>query len=67
LVAGYMAQKFSVLQACITGVYIHGLSADYLKTKMGERGILASDVAYSIPLVSQKVIVGKLTDKFFLI
>ncbi|MDD5455365.1 MAG: NAD(P)H-hydrate dehydratase, partial [Candidatus Ratteibacteria bacterium] len=60
-------QEFSVLQACITGVYIHGLAADYLKTRMGERGILASDVACSIPLVSQKLIAGKLTDKFFLI
>jgi len=82
LIAGYMAQtlkpvptlrrddswqEFSALQSCITGVYVHGMTADYLKTKMGERGILASDVASSIPLVSQKVIMGKLTDKFFLV
>ncbi len=67
LVAGYMAQKFSVLQACIMGVYLHGLSADYLKTKMGERGILAGDLVDIIPLVSKKLVDAELTDKFFLI
>jgi NAD(P)H-hydrate epimerase len=78
LIAGYIAQtmtqdcsgsrqKFSILQACMTGVYIHGLAADYLKMRMGERGILASDVACSIPSVSRKLIAGKLTDRFFLI
>ena len=67
LITGYMAQKFSPLQASIMGIYIHGLTGDYLKDKMGERGILAGDLADFIPLVSKKFITGKLTDKFFLI
>ncbi|MBU0534552.1 MAG: NAD(P)H-hydrate dehydratase [Candidatus Omnitrophica bacterium] len=78
LIAGYMAQtlnqnefgsgwEFSPLQACIMGVYIHGLAGDYLKSKMGERGILASDLADVIPLVSKKTIKKELTDRFFLI
>ncbi len=55
LISGYMAQKFSPLQASIMGVYIHGLTGDYLKGEMGERGILAGDLAEAIPLVSRKV------------
>jgi hydroxyethylthiazole kinase-like uncharacterized protein yjeF len=67
LIAGYLAQKFSPLQACIIGVYIHGLTGDYLKEEMGERGILAGDLADAIPLISKKFIKKELTDKFFLI
>lgn len=75
LISGYMAQKFSAKQAIIMGVYIHGLAADYLETKMGERGILAGELADIIPLVSKKLIKtnlsanqqAELTDKVFLI
>ena len=83
LISGYMAQTLnqsatdtmadgsgresSILQACIMGVYIHGLAGDYLKENMGERGILAEDLADAIPVVSKKFIEGELTDKFFLI
>lgn len=67
LIAGYMAQKFSPLQASILSVYIHGLAGDYLKEEIGERGILAGDLVDAVPLVSKKIITRELTDRFFLV
>jgi len=67
LVAGYLGQRFSPLEASIIAVYLHGLSGDYLREKLGERGILASEVVGNIPTVTNKFCQSELTEEYFLL
>lgn len=43
IIGGLLAQGFSLTQATKTGVYLHGLAADFA-AEQGERGLLASDL-----------------------
>jgi len=51
LIAGLLAQKFSLLDAAKAGVYLHGLAADKAVESLGERGLCASDVVQFLPRV----------------
>jgi NAD(P)H-hydrate epimerase len=44
VIAGLLAQGFSLKDAAQQGVYNHGLAADLAAQKDGERGLLASDL-----------------------
>jgi ADP-dependent NAD(P)H-hydrate dehydratase / NAD(P)H-hydrate epimerase len=44
IITGLMARGLSPFYAAITGVYIHGLSADLLTKRMAEDSIIASDI-----------------------
>jgi len=44
VIAGLLAQGFSLQHAAQQGVYGHGLAADMAALKYGERGLLASDL-----------------------
>ena len=44
VIAGLVAQGFSLKDAAQQGVYNHGLAADLAVEKDGERGLLASDL-----------------------
>ncbi|CAA9890155.1 putative carbohydrate kinase [Candidatus Methylobacter favarea] len=44
VIAGLLAQGFSLKDAAEQGVYIHGEAADLAAEKNGERGLLASDL-----------------------
>jgi NAD(P)H-hydrate epimerase len=48
----------SILEAVLAAVYIHGLAGDRLKKRLGDRGLLASDLIHEIPLAF-KELVGK--------
>ncbi|MEA1968532.1 MAG: NAD(P)H-hydrate dehydratase [Thermodesulfobacteriota bacterium] len=49
MTAGLTAQGFSLKNAAIAGVYIHGLCGDILAEKKGPFGFLASDMVKTIP------------------
>jgi len=51
LIAGLLAQKFSLLEAAKAGVYLHGLAADKAAENLGERGLCASNVIQFLPKV----------------
>lgn len=53
LITGLMAQGHTALNACLIGVYLHGLAADMLSTK-APWGYLATEVMDTIPLAIQK-------------
>ena len=45
MITGLIAQGYSPLEACICGVYIHGLAGDMAARKVGEYALIASDIA----------------------
>lgn len=49
LIAGLMAQKISVFDAAVLGVYLHGLAADLVAEKIGLHGLMAGDVLNNVP------------------
>lgn len=44
VIAGLIAQSFSLKDAAQQGVYLHGMAADLAVKQSGERGLLASDL-----------------------
>jgi hydroxyethylthiazole kinase-like uncharacterized protein yjeF len=51
IVGGLLAQRLEPLNAALLGVYLHGLSADRAKDKVGIPGLIASDVIDELPHV----------------
>ncbi|MDV7103465.1 NAD(P)H-hydrate dehydratase [Vibrio sp. TH_r3] len=52
VIAGLIAQGFTISQAAIIGVWVHSTAADQCAKKEGERGLLASDL---FPYIRQLV------------
>ena len=44
IITGLVAQQYTALEACLLGVYIHGLAGDLAKADQGEVALIASDV-----------------------
>lgn len=55
LIAGLIAQGVSVFEAACLGAYINGLAGERAAEEKGEYGILASDIADSIPHIMEKL------------
>lgn len=49
IITGLLAQGLSLIDASITGVYIHAAAGEKLKTKFGASGALATDLIEIIP------------------
>ena len=49
LMAGFLAREWPPAKAAITGVYLHGLAADWLSEEMGQSGVLAGEILDVIP------------------
>jgi len=52
VIAGLIAQGFSLKDAAEQGVYLHGMAGDIASSQAGERGLLASDL---MPFLRQMV------------
>jgi len=52
LIGGFLARGWLPARAAVTGVYLHGLAADLLAEKMGQSGILASQLLGMIPALA---------------
>lgn len=44
IITGLVAQKYSPLNACILGAYIHGLAGDLAAKKISEEALIAGDI-----------------------
>ena len=51
IIGGLLAQGSNPYEAAVTGVYIHAAAGRRLSQRLGESGILASDLLLEIPLV----------------
>ena len=49
LITGLIASGYSSAKAAIIGVYIHGLAGDFASRKLGQNGMMASDIVDKIP------------------
>lgn len=49
IIAGFLAQGLSLIDAAVAGVYIHGLSGEKLRDRFGDRGATAMDLVESLP------------------
>jgi ADP-dependent NAD(P)H-hydrate dehydratase / NAD(P)H-hydrate epimerase len=49
IIAGLLTRGAPVIKAAVAGVYMHGLAADLLAEKIGEKGVLASELLDVIP------------------
>lgn len=58
-VAAFVAQGLVPFDAAWVAAYLHGLTADLLAEELGDRGLLAHDVADRIPHAMQKVRAGQ--------
>jgi len=50
-IAGLMAQGLKAFEAAACGVYLHGEAGELVRQKLGDAGILASDLLPELPLV----------------
>ncbi|MBW1678744.1 MAG: NAD(P)H-hydrate dehydratase [Deltaproteobacteria bacterium] len=55
MIAGLVAQGYSVSEASRLGVYLHGYIADSLTRKIAEMGMTATDLLAKIPLTLKEV------------
>lgn len=55
LVAALIAQGYSPYDGAVYGCYIHGRAGDYVKDKLGETGMIASDVLNELPMVFKDI------------
>lgn len=56
VIGGLLAQGLAPEQATIAGVFVHGLAGDRVARRLGDRGLLASDVIEELPLTFKKLI-----------
>lgn len=49
IIAGFLAQGLSLLDAAIAGVYLQGSAGEKLKERFGDRGATALDLAETLP------------------
>jgi len=49
MISGLLGQTGNPLQACILGVYLHGLAGDIAASEKGQRSLIATDVIDALP------------------
>lgn len=54
-ISGFLAQGLDLFDASCVGVYTHGLAGEMLSEKLGDAGILASDLLPVLPLVIKRL------------
>lgn len=55
IIAGLLAQGVKPFDASCAGVYVHGMAGEILKEKVGDAGVLASDLIPLIPKVLKQL------------
>ena len=56
IIGGFLAQGLEPFDGSCLAVYIHGLAAEMLKKKFGDRGMLASDLLSMIPIAIRDLV-----------
>lgn len=55
ILLGLLARGYTHLEACLLGVYLHGLAGDLAAEELGEESLTASDIIRFIPLAFKKL------------
>lgn len=53
IITALLAQGYGQEQACILGVYLHGLAGDFAAAELGEHSAMASDIINALPKAFQ--------------
>ena len=48
MITGLLAQKYSPLNACILGVYLHGLAGDIAAKNISQEALIADDIIQNL-------------------
>jgi NAD(P)H-hydrate epimerase len=56
LVAGFVSQGLSIIQAACAGAYIHGLAGDMAVRELGELSMIAGDILEKVPEAINQVL-----------
>jgi NAD(P)H-hydrate epimerase len=56
MISAFLAQGLSPQDAAIAGVYMHGLTGDFIAEKAGKHSLIASDIINKIPKVFKSVL-----------
>ncbi|MEE9168631.1 MAG: NAD(P)H-hydrate dehydratase [bacterium] len=49
IIAGFLAQKLSAIDAAVLGAFVHGLAGDRAASLLGQRGMVAGDILEQTP------------------
>lgn len=55
ILTGLLARGYSEEQACLLGVYLHGLAGDIAAGKLGKESLIASDIIDHLPLAFRSI------------
>ncbi len=55
VIAGLLAQGLSLFDAAALGVYLHGKAGEMVKAKLGDAGMIATDLLPALPLVIKQL------------
>ncbi len=55
VIAGLLAQGLSLFDAAVLGVYLHGEAGEMVKTKLGDAGMIATDLLPVLPLIIKQL------------
>jgi NAD(P)H-hydrate epimerase len=63
IIGGFMAQGMAVIDAAVAGVYLHGLAGDVAAQKIGEAGLVATDLIDETALLIKGIATSCLEDE----
>jgi NAD(P)H-hydrate epimerase len=55
VITGLLAQKYSLVQACRIGIYLHGMAGDMAEKQHSSFGVTASDIIAKIGFCYAKI------------
>ena len=55
IITGLLARGYSQQEACIIGMYLHGLAGDLAARSLGEESLIASDLVDFLPKAFLKI------------
>lgn len=55
IITALLGQKYTSMEACLLGVYIHGLSGDIAAERLGKLSMLPSDLIDCLPIAFRKL------------
>jgi NAD(P)H-hydrate epimerase len=54
-IGALLAQGMGTFEAAKLGVYLHGMAGEAVRARLGEAGLLASDLPAELPLVRKRL------------
>jgi NAD(P)H-hydrate epimerase len=55
IITGLLARGYKQQEACLIGMYLHGLAGDIAARELGEESLIASDIIQYLPQAFKKL------------